>query len=158
MKTTFAVLICGLSLAAGITAAIAATGAANASWNAGTKGQGNVAFWIRDKGGTCENQKSALPLVFGTKNLKAGISGGPLQVKDLAYCFLYVSDPTVKDPDGITSNCANGSVEFSYDAQANQYLGKYDLTMKNKAVRRGEFRAQFCEPKEPTKKSTEKQE
>lgn len=156
MKTTLAVLFCGLSLLSGITAAVAAPGAANASWNSGSKGQGNVAFWIRDKEGSCEEQKSALPLVFGTKNLKAGTSGGPLQVQELAYCFLFVSDATVNDPDGGISSCVNGSIEFFYDAQANQYHGKYDLTMKNKAVRRGEFRAQFCEPGGSAKKSTEK--
>lgn len=159
MKTICAVLFCALSLAIGVTAVVAAPGAANASWNAGSKGQGNVAFWIRDKEGSCEEQKSALPLVFGTKNLKAGTSSGPLQVQDLAYCILLVSEPANKKPDGSkddSSNCASGSVEFSYDAAANQYLGKYDITMKNKTVRRGEFRAQFCEPKEPAKKSTAK--
>ena len=145
MRVMYAVLFCSLSLLAGITAAVAAP---NASWNFVAKEQGNVAFWIRDKEGSCEEQKNATPLVFRTKNLKAGAASGPLQVKELAYCFLL-------DPDIGTDasfNCASGSVEFTYDAAANEYRGKYDLTMKNKAVRRGEFHAQFCAPTTPVKK------
>ena len=155
MRATFAVLFCGLFLLPGAAAAAAAPGAANASWNSGSKEQGDVAFWIRNKEGSCEEQKSAPPLVFGAKNVKARASSGPLQVKELSYCFLYLPEAAVKnpkDPDGGTSSCASGNVEFSYDAAANEYRGKYDLTMKNKMVRRGEFRAQFCKATEPTKK------
>jgi hypothetical protein len=148
----FATLCCGLSVLAGVPAALAAD-EINASWNSGRNDQGNVAFWIRGKGGTCEEQRKALPLVFGTKNLKAGGSSGPLQVKELSYCFLFLNfDEDRKDPEGGTSSCASGSVEFSYDAAKNEYRGKYDLTMKNKAVRRGEFRAQLCKPAAPVKK------
>jgi hypothetical protein len=112
-----------------------------------------LAFWIRGKGGSCEEQKDALPLVFGTRNLKAGASSGPLQVKDLSYCFLFLnSREDLKDPEGGTASCTSGSVEFSYDAASNEYHGNYDLTMKNKAVRRGNFRAQLCKPQEPEKK------
>ena len=134
-------------------ATFAAPAEIDASWNSGRNDQGNVAFWIRGKGGSCEEQKSALPLVFGTRNLKARASSGPLQVKDLSYCFLFLTDrEDPKDPQGGTSSCASGSVEFSYDAATSQYRGKYDLTMKNKAVRRGEFRAQLCKPAAPAKK------
>ncbi|HUQ26754.1 MAG TPA: hypothetical protein VM140_13880 [Burkholderiales bacterium] len=143
----------GLSVLGCAPAAFAEPGEIDASWNSGRNDQGNVAFWIRGKGGSCEEQKSALPLVFGTRNLKAGASTGPLQVKDLAYCFLFLnSREDLKDPEGGTSSCTTGSVEFSYDAATNEYRGKYDLTMKNKAVRRGDFRAQLCKPPEPEKK------
>lgn len=155
MRAMFAALFCGLFLLTGAMAAVAAPGEINASWNSGSKDQGNVAFWIRGKGGSCEEQKSALPLVFGTKNVKAGASSGPLQVKELSYCFLFVSDSVVEDPkdlEGGTSSCVSGSVEFSYDAAANEYHGTYNLTMKNKTARRGEFRAQLCKPVKPARK------
>lgn len=138
---------------AGIPAATAAPSELNASWNAGRNDQGNVAFWIRGKGGSCEEQKKSLPLVFGAKNLKAGASSGPLQVKELSYCFLYLTNvENPKDPEGGTSSCVRGSVEFTYDAAAKEYSGKYDFTMKNKAAIRGDFRAQLCKPTEPAKK------
>ena len=86
-------------------------------------------------------------------HLKAGASSGPLQVKDLSYCFLFLTfDENPKDPEGGTSSCVSGNVEFTYDAAAKEYSGKYDLKMKNKAARRGEFRAQLCKPTEPVKK------
>jgi hypothetical protein len=152
LRTAFAALSCSLFLLAAAPA-LAAPGELNASWNSGRNDQGNVAFWIRGVGGSCEEQMKALPLVFGAKNLKAGASSGPLQVKELSYCFLYLnSDANPKDPEGGTSSCVSGSVEFAYDAVASEYSGKYDLTMKNKAVRRGEFRAQLCKPREPAKK------
>jgi len=152
LRTAFAALSCGLSLLAAAPA-LAAPGELNASWNSGRNDQGNVAFWIRGVGGSCEEQMKTLPLVFGARNLKAGASSGPLQVKELSYCFLYLnSGANPKDPEGGTSSCASGSVEFTYDAAASEYSGKYDLTMKNKDVRRGEFRAQLCKPREPAKK------
>lgn len=146
MKTTFVTLCCSLLVLCSTTSAVAAPGA-NASWNSGSKGKGNVAFWIRNKEGSCEEQKNALPLVFATKSLKAGSSSGPLPVKELSYCFLFLTDtPDPNDSDGGTSNCKSGSVEFTYEAATNEYRGKYDLTMKNQAVHRGEFRAQLCMP------------
>lgn len=150
MRATFATLFCSLSLLGG--AAIAAPGATNASWNAGPNGQRDVGFGIYDKEGSCEDFRNALPIRVGLKNVKAGASSGPVQVKDLNFCLLFVSDSDVRPPDYGTSSCASGSIEFSYDAAANEYRGKYDLTMKNEAVRRGEFRAQLCKPKEPEKK------
>lgn len=155
MRATFGALFCCLFLLGGVTAAVAAPGAVDASWNSGSRDQGDVAFWIRNKEGSCEEQKSVLPLVFGAKNLKAGASSGPLQVKELSYCFLFLTGATANDPkdaEGGTSSCVSGSVEFSYDAAANAYRGKYDLTMKNKAVRRGEFLAQYCKPGVPAQK------
>ena len=152
MRAIYAAVVCSLFLLTGARAVVAAPGVTNATWNYGTKGQGAGGFGIYDKEGSCEDLKSAQPLRIGTKNLKAGASSGPLQVKDLNFCILLISDPTTKDPDGVTSNCASGSIEFSYEAQAKEYRGKYDFTMKNKTVRRGEFRAQLCEPKVPVKK------
>jgi len=146
LKTTFAALCCSLLALCSTTSAVAAPGV-NASWNSGSKGKGSVAFWIRNKEGSCEEQKSALPLVFGTKNLKAGSSSGPLPVEELSYCLLFLTDaPDPNDPDGDSSNCKSGSVEFTFEAATNEYRGKYDLTMKNRDVRRGEFRAQLCMP------------
>lgn len=120
----------------------------------GSKGVGAVAFRIYDKEGSCEELRAGNPqrVVGGTKNVKSGAPSGPLQVKQLSYCIPFVSDPTDKNPAGVDSNCASGSIDFSYDAKANEYLGKYDITMKNNMLRRGEFRAQFCKPKEPAKK------
>ena len=109
MRTAFATLSCSLFLIAAAPAA-ATPGEINASWNSGRNDQGNVAFWIRGKGGTCEEQTKALPLVFGTKNLKAGTSSGPLQVRELSYCFLFLNreeDP--KDPEGGTSSCGSAA-------------------------------------------------
>lgn len=152
MRVKFSTCLYSLLLLTGATAALGATGVANATWSAGPKGQGPVGFGIYEKEGSCEDLRSAQPLRIGTKNLKAGASSGPLQVKELDFCVLFVADPTTAKPDGVTSNCASGSIDFSYDAQAKEYLGKYDITMKNKAVRRGEFRAQLCEHKESTRK------
>jgi hypothetical protein len=102
-----------------------APGAPNASWNAGRDDKGTVAFWLRNKEGACEEQKTVLPLVFAPKGIKAGASSGPLQVKELSYCFLYLKDAKdEKDLEGATSNCASGSVELAYDAAANEYRGK----------------------------------
>ena len=146
MRATFAVFFCSVSLLGG--AAIAAPGGTNASWNAGP----NLGFGIYEKEGSCEDFRNALPIRVGLKNVKAGASSGPVQVKDLNFCLLFVSDSDVRPPDYGTSSCASGSIEFSYDAATNEYHGKYDLTMKNKTVRRGEFRAQLCKAKEPEKK------
>ena len=137
-----------LALLAGATATVAT----NASWNAGPNGQRDVGFGIYDKEGSCEDFKGALPIRVGMKNLKAGASSGPIQVKDLNFCLLFLSDTDVAPPNYGTSSCASGSIEFSYDAATNEYHGKYNLTMKNKAVRRGEFRAQLCKPNEPERK------
>jgi hypothetical protein len=151
VRATFAALCCGLTLLGIATAAVAAPGATNASWNSGPDGKRDVGFGIYQKEGSCEDFKSALPIRIGMKNLKAGASSGPVQVKDLNFCLLFVSE-SAAPPDYGTSSCASGSVEFSYDAATNEYHGRYDLTMKNKAVRRGEFRAQLCKPAEPVKK------
>jgi len=153
MRATFVALICSLFLLAGTTAAVAAPGAANAIWNARAK-DNSVAVWIYDKEGSCEELRKggAQPLAIGTKNLKAGAASGPLPVKELNYCILFVADATAANPEGVSTNCASGSIEFSYDAQANEYRGKYDMTMKDKTVRRGEFRAPFCKAAEPVKK------
>jgi hypothetical protein len=155
MRRKFSVVLLGFAFLAGPMASIAATGAANASWNSGSNGQGNLAFWIRDREGSCDEQRSVAPLVFAAKALKAGASSGPLQVKELRYCMLFAPDSAEKIPDGskdAVSNCTSGSVEFSYEAKTNEYQGKYDLTMKNNVVRRGEFRAQFCAQKKAVKK------
>ena len=149
MIEKFAALVCSLPLLVGASPAIAAPGGTNASWNAGPHEKGNVGFGIYEKEGSCEDFRRALPLRVGTKNVKAGESSGPLQVRDLNFCLLFVSDKPDRDS---TPSCARGSIEFSFDAKANEYLGKYDLTMKNKAVRRGEFRAQLCKSPVPAKK------
>jgi len=148
VRAKFAALCCGLSVLSSVSAV--AADEINASWNDARNG--NVAFWIRGTGGSCEEQKSAIPLVFGTKNVKAGTSSGPLQVKDLSYCFLFLTRAeNLKHDEDAISACTSGSVEFSYDAATNEYRGKYNLTMKNKAVHRGEFRAQLCKPLRPAK-------
>ncbi len=155
MKKTFAALFTALLLCAGVTPVLAASSATNSSWNAGPNGDKSVGFGIYEKEGSCEEFRtpSFLPLRVGTRDVKAGVSSGKLQVKDLSFCLLFVlAEPPKSDPEGGTSSCASGSIEFSYDAKANEYYGKYDLTMKNKMVRRGEFRAQLCKPSAPAKK------
>jgi len=153
MRATYGALFFSLSLLAGSTLTFAAEGAANATWNAGVKNQGDVTFGIYDKEGSCESLKSALPIRVGMKNLKAGAPSGPLQVTDLRFCLFFFADPTPGSPDAYDADsCGKVRIEFSYDAQANEYRGKYDLTMKRQAVRRGEFRAQYCEREEAEKK------
>lgn len=143
-----AIVMCALALLFGANFALGA-GKTNASWNAGPKEEGNLGFGIYDKEGTCEEFRSALPLRIGMKALKAGQSSGPIQVKDLNFCLLFESDKP--DPSS-TPSCASGSIEFTFDAKTNEYRGKYDLTMKDKVVRRGEFRAQLCKSAVPVKK------
>ena len=143
-----AIAMCGLTLLFGADLALAAD-KTNASWNAGPKEEGNLGFGIYEKEGTCEEFRSALPLRVGMKGLKAGQSNGPIAVKDLNFCLLFESDSP--DPKSIPS-CASGSIEFTFDAKTNEYRGKYDLTMKDKVVRRGEFRAQLCKSAVPVKK------
>jgi len=150
VRATLAAFLCSLSLLAGVT--VAAPGETNASWNAGPNGQRDLGFGFYDKAGSCEDFRNALPIRVGMKNLKAGASSGPVQVRDLNFCLLFISDADVRPPDYGTSSCVGGSVEFSYEALSNEYRGKYDLTMKNKAVRRFEFRARFCESGEPARK------
>ena len=50
------------------------------------------------------------------------------------------------------ANCARGTIELSFNTKANEYRDKYDLTMKVKAVHRGEFCARLCKPLAPAKK------
>jgi hypothetical protein len=154
MRTISSVLAFGLHLAFGISAAAAAPGGFNAVWHAGPKDDRDVVFQAYEKEGTCESLRAAptLPLNFGAKGVKAGESRGPLQVKDLSFCLVFLKDWDKSDPYGETTSCASGTVEFAYDGQSKEYRGKYDLTMKNKAVRRGEFRAQLCTPAMPVKK------
>ena len=155
VEKPFTALLCSLLLLAGAAPVLAAPGATKASWNAGPNGDKNVGFGIYEKEGSCEEFRapSSLPLRVGTKDVKAGASSGPLQVKDLSFCLLFTdAEPPKSDPEGGTSSCASGSIEFSYDAKTNEYRGKYDFTMKNKMVRRGEFLAQLCKPAQPVKK------
>lgn len=149
MRTTCAIVSCSLVLVFSATTALAAPGISNASWNAGPDDKGSLGFGIYEKEGSCEDFRRAQPLRVGMKNVKAGESGGPLQVKDLRFCLLFISDKPVPES---TPSCTGGTIEFAFDAKANEYRGKYDLTMENKAVRRGEFRAQLCRPPVPQKK------
>jgi hypothetical protein len=148
MTKTIAVWSAVLFLLLGATAASAA--GTNASWNAGPNEKGTLGFAIYDKEGTCEEFRKALPLRIGMKKVKAGESSGPVQRKDLDFCLLFVSDKA--DSPNSTTNCASGTIEFAFDEKANEYRGKYDLKMKNKMVRRGEFRAQLCKAPVPAKK------
>jgi hypothetical protein len=147
MRTTLTVIGCSLVLLFAASTAPAAPPITNASWNAGPEDKGSVGFGIYDREGSCEDLLRAQPLRVGLKNVKAGESGGPVQVKDLRFCMLFVSDVPEKTP-----SCTSGTIEFAFDAKSNEYRGKYDLTMKGKIVRRGEFRAQLCRPPMPEKK------
>lgn len=149
MRTTYSIVSCSLVLIFGASMALAAPGMSNASWNAGADDKGSLGFGIYEKEGSCEDFRRAQPLRVGMKNVKAGESGGPLQVKDLRFCLLFISDKPVPES---TPSCTSGTIEFAFDAKSNEYRGKYDLTMQNKAVRRGEFRAQLCRPAVPQKK------
>jgi hypothetical protein len=149
MQTRYSILSCSLVLLFGASTALAAAPITNASWNAGADDKGSVGFGIYEKEGSCEDFLRAQPLRVGMKSVKAGESGGPLQVKDLRFCLLFISDKPVPES---TPSCTSGTIDFAYDAKSNEYRGKYDLTMQNKAVRRGEFRAQLCRPPVSPKK------
>lgn len=118
----------------------------NAAWNDGAKGNSTVAFWVYDKTGACEDLRTpdSMPIVIGSK-VKVGEASGPLTVKDLQFCLVYDTPQSAK-------NCSRANVEFAQDPQTREYRGKYEVVLPDKSTRKGEFRAQYCKPKEPKKK------
>ena len=134
------------SMAVGAVMAGTAYALPNAAWNDGAKGASPVSFWVYDREGACETLRTedSTPIVLGTK-VKVGEASGPLTLKDLKFCLVYDTPQSAK-------NCSRASVEFAQDPQTREYRGKYEVVFGDKSTRKGEFRAQYCKPKEPKKK------
>jgi hypothetical protein len=138
-------------------AATAAPGAVNGRWNEGSQGGGGkyLNLSVYEKAIDCAESRGAL-LRVGVKDRKPGTASLTLKREETDFCLFFLDD----SPPAL--RCGSGSLELSYDAQSNEYRGKYQFRlndsdlrekkMKVGEVRSGEFVAQYCKPKPPAKK------
>jgi hypothetical protein len=137
--------------------ALAASGAANARWNEGSKGSEGtyLNLSVYEKSIECGETRGAL-LRVGVKDRKPGTANLTLKPADTDFCLFFLDD---KPP---AVGCGTGSLELTYDEKTNAYRGKYQFRldddqlrekkMRVGEVRSGEFVAQYCKPKPAAKK------
>lgn len=131
-------------------AAGAGTGAINARWNEGSTGPQYLNLSVYEDPIGCDETRGAL-LRIGVRDRKPGAGDISVKAGETDFCMFFLDDK----PQEV--RCSGGDISLSFNAQTNEYHGKYDFRlndadlkakkMKAGVTRSGEFRARYCKPK-----------
>lgn len=112
------------------------SGEVNALWNT----YDGFGIWIYPESGTCDEIRKRVKsfmVVAPNENIKSG-KKVHLPIMDVKFCAdFFKGVPNAK--------CNSGSIDIEFDEATKEYSGYFDVTMSNGLVKRGKFRASYCE-------------
>lgn len=110
---------------------------ANAFWN----DTSSLGIWVYPDTGMCPEIRSRVRsfIVIGPGKPLASGARRVFRTGELALCSAWAHGKW-------QANCTSGSLTLVYEAAMREYIGSYEFKLSDGSLRKGDFRAQYCEP------------